>query len=185
MEGMRKGNLHSDVCHHRIAKGPKAGIGKRTTGTNHDKFKSRDAAAVFFLLLIAVFAVSPCPAQDWIKTGTGLGMEKVRLAVPDFRPSTSDAKNADLFKVFNDTLWNDLDSAGIFDMASKSFYPLAVPGNPADVRFEAWNAPPVNAAMLAFGNLGVTGNNVTVQGWLYDVKNITSYSQPCLSLIHI
>ena len=28
--------------------------------------------------------------------------------------------------------------------------------------------------MLAFGNLGVTGNNVTVQGWLYDVKNITS-----------
>ena len=28
--------------------------------------------------------------------------------------------------------------------------------------------------MLAFGNLGVTGANVTVQGWLYDVKNTTS-----------
>ena len=51
---------------------------------------------------------------------------------------------------------------------------LAIPGNPAEVKFEAWSAPPVNAAMLAFGNLGVTGNNVTVQGWLYDVKNITS-----------
>ena len=28
--------------------------------------------------------------------------------------------------------------------------------------------------MLAFGNLGATGNNVTVQGWLYDVKNTAS-----------
>ena len=28
--------------------------------------------------------------------------------------------------------------------------------------------------MLAFGNLGVTGANVMVQGWLYDVKNATS-----------
>jgi TolB protein len=28
--------------------------------------------------------------------------------------------------------------------------------------------------MMAFGNLGVSGNNVTVQGWLYDVKNISS-----------
>jgi TolB protein len=28
--------------------------------------------------------------------------------------------------------------------------------------------------MLAFGNLGVSGNNLTVQGWLYDVKNVAS-----------
>ncbi len=62
-------------------------------------------------------------------------------------------------KIFNETLWNDLDNAGIFDMVSKSFYPMAVPGNPADVRFDAWNAPPPNASMLAFGNLGATGNN--------------------------
>ena len=111
-------------------------------------------------------------AQDWIKTGTGLGVEKVRLAVPDFNASTQDAKNADLLKAFNDTLWNDLDNAGIFDMVSKSFYPLGQVGTPADVKFEAWSAPPPNAAMLAFGNLGVTGNSMTVQGWLYDVKNV-------------
>ena len=118
--------------------------------------------------------MTPCLGQDWIKTGTGLGMEKVRLAVPDFKPSTADAQNAALLKVFNGTLWNDLDNAGIFDMVSKSFYPLAVPGTPTDVQFAAWSAPPPNAAMLAFGNLGVTGGNVTVQGWLYDVKNIAS-----------
>jgi len=113
-------------------------------------------------------------AQDWIRTGTGLGMEKVRLAVTDFAASTQDPRNPDLLKVFNNTLWNDLDSAGIFDMVSKSFYPLTVPGNPADVRFDAWNTPPPNASMLAFGNLGSTGNNLTVQGWLYDVKNVAS-----------
>jgi TolB protein len=127
----------------------------------------------YLLVLVALVAI-PCSAQDWIKTGTGLGMEKVRLAVPDFKPSTGDAKNGDLLNVFNGTLWNDLENAGIFDMASKSFYPLAVPANPADVKFDVWSSAPVNAAMLAFGNLGITGNNVTVQGWLYDVKNLTS-----------
>jgi TolB protein len=169
---MRKGNLHFDVYHHRI--GLNAGIGKRTTGTHNCTIKSRVSAAVLFLFLTAVIAVTPCLGQDWIKTGTGLGMEKVRLAVPDFKPSTADAQNAALLKVFNDTLWNDLDNAGIFDLVSKSFYPLAVPGTPTEVQFASWSALPPNAAMLAFGNLGVTGGNVTVQGWLYDVKNIAS-----------
>ena len=152
-----------------------AGIRTRTTGTQSFEIKSRAVAAAFFFLLAAVLTASPCLGQqDWIKTGTGLGVDKVRLAVPDFKPSTSDTKNADLLKVFNDTLWNDLDNAGIFEMVSKSFYPLAVPGTPTDVQLGTWNAPPPNAVMLAFGNLGVTGNNVTVQGWLYDVKNATS-----------
>ena len=113
-------------------------------------------------------------AQDWIRTGTGLGVEKVRLAAADFKPSTADPKNAELLKVFNETLFNDLDNAGIFDMVSKSFYPLEVPGNPSEVKFEAWTNPPVNASMLAFGDLGITGGNVTVHGWLYDVKNTAS-----------
>ncbi len=125
-----------------------------------------------FALLISTCV--PSFAQDWIKTGTGLGVEKVRLAASDFKASTSDGKNSELLKVFNDTLWGDLDNAGIFDMVSKSFYPLGVVGAPADVKFESWSAPPPNAAMLAFGNLGVSGNSITVQGWLYDVKNITS-----------
>jgi TolB protein len=127
------------------------------------------------VLLSVVLALTvSSSAQDWIRTGTGLGVEKVRLAAPDFAASTQDPRNPDLLKVFNDTLWNDLDNAGIFDMVSKSFYPLAVPGSPADVRFDAWNTPPPNASMLAFGNLGTSANNLTVQGWLYDVKNITS-----------
>jgi TolB protein len=128
-----------------------------------------------FKWLLPILLFSPSTfSQDWIRTGTGLGVEKVRLAVPDFKASTQDAKNTDLLKVFNDTLWNDLDNAGIFDMVSKSFYPLGPVGSPPDVKFEAWSAPPPNAAMLAFGNLGASGNTLTVQGWLYDAKNVAS-----------
>ena len=125
----------------------------------------------FFLPVLLLASVS---AQDWIKTGTGLGVEKVRIAVPDFKGSNQDPRNSDLLKTFNDTLWNDLDNAGIFEMVSKSFYPLGPVGAPADVKFDSWSAPPPNAAMLVFGNLAATGSNVTVQGWLYDVKNVAS-----------
>ncbi len=128
----------------------------------------------FVSFLLALSLIVPAAAQDWIKTGTGLGVDKVRLAASDFKASTQDSKNTDLVKTFNETLWNDLSNAGIFDMVSKSFYPLAAPGTPAEIKFDAWSAPPPNAAMLAFGNMGASGNNLTVQGWLYDVKNVTS-----------
>ena len=95
-----------------------------------------------FAVLLVAFCASAL-AQDWIRTGTGLGVEKVRLAATDFKPSTQDAKNADLLKTFNDTLWNDLDNAGIFDMVSKSFLPTTTPGNPGEVRFNDFSAPPV------------------------------------------
>src|SRR5262249_10899032 len=57
---------------------------------------------------------------------------------------------------------------------SKSFYPLGTIAAPADVNFGAWGSPPPNAAMLAFGTLGVANTKSMVQGWLYDVKNTSS-----------
>ncbi len=125
------------------------------------------------IILIFLFSAA-LPAQDWIRTGTGLGVEKVRLAVPDFKASSAEANTADLLKVFNQTLWNDLDNAGIFDMVSKSFYPLAVPGSPPEIKLDAWSNPPPNAGMVAFGSLGISGQELAVQGWLFDVKNTVS-----------
>ena len=123
---------------------------------------------------LLVFACLPAMAQDWVRTGSGLGVEKVRLAVSDFKAANADAQNAALLKTFNDTLWNDLDNSGVVELVSKSFYPLQVPGQPTEITFPAWSSPPPNAAMLAFGNLGVAAGKVTVQGWLYDVKNTAS-----------
>jgi len=132
----------------------------------------RDLALACALL----FAILPsfAFAQDWVKTGTGLGVEKVRLAVPDFKPGNADPQNAALLRTFNDTLWNDLDVSGVVELVSKSFYPLQTPGQPTEVNFLSWNVPPPNAAMLAFGNLGVSAGRMTVYGWLYDLKNIQS-----------
>lgn len=140
-------------------------------------------SACSFLLLLSSLLCSFSFAQDWVRTGSGLGVEKVRLAVPDFKPANNDPQNTALLKTFNDTFWNDLDNSGVVELISKSFYPLQVTGNPAEVTFGVWNSPPPNAAMLAFGNLGVAAGKVVVQGWLYDVKNTAS--PLVLSLIHI
>jgi TolB protein len=132
------------------------------------------ASRLVVVFLLCLLVPSLHAQQDWIKTGTGLGVEKVHLAVSDFKASTNDPQNDALLKTFNDTLWNDLDNSGVVELVSKSFYPLQVPGQPGDINFTAWNAPPPNAAMLAFGNLGAASGKLTVQGWLYDVKNTAS-----------
>jgi TolB protein len=129
----------------------------------------------FFFAIFLCFAIAPnLLAQDWIKSGTGLGVERIRIAVPEFKAANQDPRNSELLRTFNDTLWNDLTNAGIFEMVSKSFYPLGQIGAPSDVKFDTWGQTPVNAAMLVFGNLGASGNNVVVQGWLEDVKNPNS-----------
>ncbi|HXZ27132.1 MAG TPA: Tol-Pal system beta propeller repeat protein TolB [Terriglobales bacterium] len=127
-----------------------------------------------FLASSAFLSLSAFSQEDWIRTGTGLGVEKVRLAVPDFKPSSTQGNTPELMKAFNDTLWNDLDNAGIFELVSKSFYPLQVPGTPQELKLDAWGNPPPNAGMVAFGSLGVFDKDVLVQGWLADVKNPAS-----------
>jgi TolB protein len=144
------------------------------SGFSKEAESSSRLAHAIVLVLTCWLLSSFVQAQDWVKTGTGLGVDKVRLAVADFKPSTEDPGNAALLKTFNDTLWNDLDVSGVVELVSKSFYPLQVPGQPTDVNFTSWNSPPPNAAMLAFGNLGVAGGKLTVQGWLFDVKNTQS-----------
>jgi len=120
------------------------------------------------IISVFVFSVSLCAQQDWIRTGTGLGVEKVRVAVPDFKLNNPSPQDTALQKTFDDTLFYDLEHAGIFDMVSKSFMPTQIPGMPSDVNLTQWSSPPPSAAMLAFGNLGATGNSLAVQGWLYD-----------------
>ncbi len=153
-------------AHARMDESATSVLGKRAT-------QFRPIALALLLVLLSLFS-SPLFAQDWVKTGTSLGVDKVRLAVPDFKSSTNDPQNTALLKTFNDTLWNDLDVSGVVELVSKSFYPLQVPGTPPDLNYASWNVPPPNAAMLAFGNLGVASGKLTVQGWLYDVKNIQS-----------
>ena len=124
--------------------------------------------AIISLVWLATLGLS---AQDWIRTGTGLGVEKIRLAAADFKQITTDSGTNNLAATFNTTLQNDLQNAGIFEMVSRSFWPTSLPGAPQEVHLSDWSSPPPNANMLAFGNLGVQGGYLSVQGWLFDTHN--------------
>jgi TolB protein len=124
--------------------------------------------AIISFVWLATLGLS---AQDWIRTGTGLGVEKVRLAAADFKQITTDSGTNNLATTFTTTLQNDLQNAGIFEMVSRSFWPTSLPGAPQEVHLADWSSPPPNANMLAFGNLGVQGGYLSVQGWLFDTHN--------------
>lgn len=126
------------------------------------------------VFLIAVFSLSNCVrvhAQDWVRTGTNLGAQKIRLAAADFKPTSTDPQTGQLKTAFDTTLANDLANAGIFDMVSKSMAPPLMPGSPQEINLSQWSAAPSNADMVAFGSLGVGDGKVTVYGYLFDAKN--------------
>lgn len=109
------------------------------------------------------------PQEDWFRTGTGLGVEKLRLAVPDFQAVGMESNP--LAERFNRVLWSDLEVSGIVELASKSFYPATAPTTPEELRAEEWAALPVGAHMVVFGQLSGSGQSATVAVWVHDVRN--------------
>ena len=81
-------------------------------------------------------------AQDRIKIELNMGQERPRIAAPDFKTANADPQSGPLATVFNQTLWNDLDNAGIFDMVAKSFYPSQTPSQPSELNAKVWGDPP-------------------------------------------
>ncbi len=122
-------------------------------------------------LLGLVIAVRPGRSQDWFTTGINRGAPLIRLAVSEFPPRSVDQLLVSSTQEFNQVLWNDLDNAGIFEMVSKSYYPLKPPQDPADVDFKSWTDPPVAAQMLVFGKTDIVNANLLVTGRLFDLKN--------------
>src|SRR5260370_35111326 len=81
--------------------------------------------------------------------------QRPKMAVPDFRGS---GPSQTFMGAFNETLFSDLQSSGLFDMVAKGMYPLQVPHRPEDfpqpprpaasaagVRLSARSSPPANA----------------------------------------
>ncbi len=124
--------------------------------------------------LVLLLAVSSARAQDWVRTGTNLGVEKIRLAAADFKANSADPQTPGLKTTFDTTLFNDLSNAGIFDMVSKSMAPPATPGTPQEANLSQWSSPPASAAMVALGSLGVNGGQLAVSGFLVDAKDASA-----------
>src|SRR5262245_48571635 len=126
---------------------------------------------LFAVAVALAGVVATAGAQDRIRIELNMGQERPRLAAPFFRVANADPQTAPLNTAFNETLWNDLANAGIFDMVAQSLMPLQSPATPNELKPAVWSSPPPNAGVVAFGNLGVSSGKVDVQGWLFDVKN--------------
>ncbi|MGB6874654.1 MAG: hypothetical protein WBD87_01335 [Candidatus Acidiferrales bacterium] len=134
----------------------------------------RRVLGIWAVIAVIVAVASPCSfaqgSQDWFKTGTGLGVQKVKLAVPEFKSASP------LEQVFHQVLMNDLSYSGIVDMVSPSFYPVNVPSVPNELKAEEWSQAPASAMMVAFGNLNANGSSLLLSGYLYDVRQTPSLS---------
>ncbi len=108
------------------------------------------------------------PPQDWFRAGTGMGVEKARVAVADFVPGNQGSQP--LGQLFTDTVRADLEYSGILDEVSKSFLPPADPGRPEALKEADWTAAPANAQFVAYGTLTASGNTLGVDAWLSDVR---------------
>jgi TolB protein len=125
--------------------------------------------SVFLCGSISFLSVPPASAQDWFRTGTGLGVTKPRVGVADFAGKSPSSQPPAI--EFSDVVRSDLDYSGILDLVSKSFNPLQTPATPAEVDFKAWSGAPASAQLLAFGNLSASGNSLEIQAWLNDVRD--------------
>ncbi|MGC1869979.1 MAG: translocation protein TolB [Acidobacteriaceae bacterium] len=135
-------------------------------------FATKQAVRLLFAFLFV--ATTLASAQDWVRTGTNLGAQKIRLAAADFKLVGNDPALSSAQLTFDQVLFSDLTNAGIFDMVSKSLAPAVTPGSPSEINLTQWSSPPANAAMVAFGAIAVQNNHVIVDGWLFDAKNTQS-----------
>ena len=126
------------------------------------------------LLAAAAAAVVLYPQQVRIGVESG---QRPAIAIPDMR-GAGDAQK--FMTVFNETLWNEVQTSGLFKMTAKSLYPLAVPQQPSDFKppvggrsagpwLSDWASPPVSAQWLAFGYTAVRDNQLVLFGWLFNV----------------
>jgi TolB protein len=132
-------------------------------------------ALVMWAVIGVVAAVfSPCGfaqgSQDWFKIETQLGVQKIKLAVPEFKSASP------LEQTFHQVLTDDLAYSGIVDMVSPSFFPVNVPSVPNELNPTQWSQAPANAMMVAFGNLNANGNSLSLSGFLYDVRQAPAAS---------
>lgn len=127
--------------------------------------------AAIILLFAALAFVPALHAQDWFHLETSTGAGKLRLAVASFKPASADPNTLPLKSVFDEVLYSDLSNAGIFDVVSKDMAPKAAPGSQSEIQLAQWAADPSKAAMVAFGNLAVSGGRLTINGFLDDTAN--------------
>lgn len=145
-------------------------------GSNRRTGEAIGSGPASLVLIVVVLSLVPsrsAKAQQ-ITTGINRGAPSIRIAVMGFPAQSSDPNLGQLTTEFNSVLWNDLDNAGIFDLVSRSYYPVKVPIAPGDVVADQWANPPISTQMLVFGKTELVNANLVVTAYLYDVKNASN-----------
>jgi TolB protein len=144
-----------------------------------------------WLAMAAAGATAFLAAQD-VKIYLQQG-ERPSLAIPDLR---GDPAAQPLMGTFNQTLWSDVQGAGLFRMVPKTLYPKTIPQQPTDWRQPAaapepsggrqsrqpvaptnggglfltdWGGPPVSANYMAYGYTAVQNGVLALYGWFWDL----------------
>jgi len=136
--------------------------------------KAKSAFLVLSMVALGSLFSGFLSAQDWVHTGTHLGNTRIRLAAADFKPTGADPQTPPLKATFDATLYDDLQTSGIFDMVSKSMAAQPAPGSPQEINLPEWALPPASAQMVAFGALQAQNGRLVVYGWLFDAQNPTN-----------
>lgn len=133
--------------------------------------------SISFLLLAAAATAFAQDITEWIRGGGG----KPALAVVDFRG----AGTQQFMSAFNSTLFNDLQSSALFDMKSKSMFPLNNPQRPEDLRpsdggmgyaLVDWAGAPVSASHLVFGYTAAQNGALVLYGYVDDTRQANPQS---------
>jgi TolB protein len=127
------------------------------------------ALSVFVGFLFSIMISTTASQEPQIKTGTAQGV-RARMAVADFQLRPATPQLAELTKIFNQVLWDDLDMAGVFELVPKSFYPLKLPSKPTEVIIEQWTSNEVKAQDLVYGNASLEGGEFAVECRLLDLN---------------
>jgi TolB protein len=135
--------------------------------TTHASLKRLFLAAL--LCAVPLLAVMP-QERGRIEGGIDfVGSKAVKIAVAELQFTAPTAQSANLAKVFNETLWNDLDFSGNLDLASRSMYPLGTFAKASDIKAEDWTRPLIGAQYVVYGALSLSGNSFNALGYLRDL----------------
>src|SRR5258708_7586568 len=110
-------------------------------------------------ILMSASALWLAAQQSEIKGIIQTRREKPSIAIIDFRGAGAAQP---LMKAFNDTLWDDIEEAGVFNMVAKTVYPLEVPQRPEEFQ------PPRMTVPAKAGDPPVA---IRVGPWLTDWSN--------------
>jgi TolB protein len=96
--------------------------------------------------------------------------QEIVLAIPDVsQDSDQSSETADISRIVNQVLLDDLKFAGYFTLAPKSFYPPQT-ATSLQPDYDVWNAVPLNISYLSSGSVAFLKGVLNIDFRLFDLK---------------